>query len=271
MSATIESIDHTQDAGRHRKPVGGELPPVRGQSFVKLVGIELRKSVDTRSGRVLILAILGLALVALGWLLWNVNDNPVRFDDYLGAAASGVMLLLPIVGVMAMTSEWTQRTALTTFTLSPRRIRVQIAKFVAGIVLSIILMTVVILLTLAGTAIGGAIADSGSASYAGSGNNLVGLYLTSALNVTMGVAFGAVIAHTAGAIVAYFLAPTLWSVGADRLLKEHAEWLDVWAAFGRIGERNMDGRLPETLTAVAAWIVLPIVVGLWLSNRREVK
>lgn len=268
MTATLEAVE----TGRHRKPaVGSELPPARRQPFVKLVGIELRKSVDTRSGRVLVLAILGLALIGLGWQLWHVNDNPVLFGDYLGVAASGAMLLLPVIGVMAMTSEWTQRTALTTFTLSPRRIRVQVAKFVAAVVLSAIVLSVVVLLSLAGTALAGAVADAGNASYAGIGGDLAGVYLTSGLNVIMGAAFGAVIAHTAVAIIVYFLAPTLWAIGADNLLKQRAEWLDVWAAFGRIAERNMDGKLPETLTALAAWIVIPTLVGLWLSTRREVK
>jgi hypothetical protein len=29
--------------------------------------------------------------------------------------------------------------------------------------------------------------------------------------------------------------------------------------------------VPETLTAVGVWIVLPTIVGLWASSRREVK
>ena len=61
------------------------------------------------------------------------------------------MLLLPVIGVMAMTSEWTQRTALTTFTLSPRRVRVQLAKFVSAIVLSVVVLTATALLALAAT------------------------------------------------------------------------------------------------------------------------
>ncbi len=141
--------------GKHRAAVATSLPPARGQSFLKLVTIELRKSVNTRSGQVLILGILALALAALTWELTHLGDGRQAFDGYLGAASTGVMLLLPVIGVMAMTSEWTQRTALTTFTLSPRRIRVQLAKFVSAIVLSVVVLSVTVVLAMAGTALGG--------------------------------------------------------------------------------------------------------------------
>ncbi len=171
----------------HRAEVATSLPPARGQSFLKLVVIELRKAVNTRSGRVLIAAILLLAVVAIGWQLTHLPPGPAGLDGFLGAASTGAMLLLPVIGVMAMTSEWTQRTALTTFTLSPRRVRVQLAKFVSAIVLSVVVMTGVVLLALAGTALAGAVTDHTS-SYAGMGGQLAGAYLTVALNVVMGAA-----------------------------------------------------------------------------------
>jgi len=256
--------------GKHRAAVSSALPPARGQSFLKLVTTELRKSVDTRSGRYLILGIIAIALAALGWQLTHMPTGPSAFDDFLSAASTGVVLLLPVIGVMAMTSEWTQRTALTTFTLSPRRVRVQLAKFVSAIVLSVVLLTVTTLLALLATAIGGATGSDGT-SYAGMGGALAGAYLTNALNVVMGAAFGAVIAQTAVAILVFFVAPTVWSLAGTALFKDNADWLDVFGAFGRIAERDMNGMLPETLTALAVWIVLPTIVGLWASSRREVK
>ena len=44
-------------------------------------------------------------------------------------------MLLPILGIMAATAEWTQRTGLVTFTLEPRRGRVVLAKALAALVL----------------------------------------------------------------------------------------------------------------------------------------
>ncbi|TDD19806.1 ABC transporter permease [Kribbella turkmenica] len=260
----------TSAPAKHRAEVATALPPARGQTFLKLVALELRKAVNTRSGRVLIAAILLLAVIAIGWQLTHLPQGPAGFDGFLGAASTSVLLLLPVIGVMAMTSEWTQRTALTTFTLSPRRVRVQLAKFVSAIVLSVVVMSVVVALAFAGTALAGAVTGH-PASYVAVGGQLAGAYLTVALNVVMGAAFGAVIAQTAVALLVYFIAPTAWSLAGPRLFKDNANWLDVFGAFGRIAERDLHGMLPETLTSIGVWIVLPTIVGLWASSRREVK
>jgi ABC-type transport system involved in multi-copper enzyme maturation permease subunit len=254
--------------GRHRAE-SADLPPVRGQSFLLLVRTELRKSLNTRSGRVLILAILAVAVAGLAWSFFQ-NDGRATFEDFGGTAAIGVQLLLPVIGVMAMTSEWTQRTALTTFTLSPRRVRVQLAKFTAALVLSVVVLSVVIAMSLGATALSGIVTGDG-ATYAGLGGMLAGWYLANGLNVIMGAAFGAVLANTAIAIVVFFIAPTVWSLAGPAVFKDNAQWLDVFAAFGRIVARDLQGMLPETLTAIGVWIVLPTIAGLWASSRREVK
>ncbi|MFC9687598.1 ABC transporter permease [Kribbella sp. NPDC056951] len=255
---------------KHKAAAGTTLPPARGQSFLKLVTIELRKSVNTRSGRFLIAGILLIALAAMTWQITHLPEGAAGFDGFLGAGSTGAMLILPVIGVMAMTSEWTQRTALTTFTLSPRRVRVQLAKFASAIVLSAVVMTAVVILAFGATALAGAVTDH-STSYAGVGGQLAGSYLTMALNVVMGAAFGAVIAQTAVAILVFFIAPTAWALAGPALFKDNANWLDVFSAFGRIAERDLHGMLPETLTAIGVWVVLPTIVGLWLSSRREVK
>jgi ABC-type transport system involved in multi-copper enzyme maturation permease subunit len=274
--ATITSYGVTTEqrprhAAPNRQPA---LTAVPGQSFLKLVRTELRKSVDTRSGRVLLLGILALALAGIGWRLTHLNDGPVSFEIFIQTSMTGVQLLLPVIGIMAMTSEWTQRTALTTFTLSPRRVRVQLAKFTAAVVLSVLVLTAVVALVAGSTALGGAISgDQVNWGTAQSGllDGLSGVYLANALNVVMGAAMGAVLAQTAIAVVVYFVAPTVWSFAGTALLKSKADWLDVFGAFGRIAERDMGGKLPESLTAIAFWIVLPTVLGLWISSRREVK
>lgn len=273
MTSTIPAAPAVA-AAKHRAAVGTELPPIRPQSFVTLVRTELRKSVDTRSGRVLLGAIGLLGLIGLVWRLTHLPDGPVGFGDTVGMAMGGVQLLLPVIGIMAMTSEWTQRTALTTFTLSPRRIRVQLAKFVSAILLSVAVLTVIVVLAVGATALGGAIHGSGtsfSTPEDGLWGGLLGVYLANALNVVMGAAFGAVLAQTAIAIVVYFVAPTAWALAAPALLKDRADWLDVFGAFERIASRDFGGKLPESLTAIVAWIVIPTILGLWFSTRREVK
>ncbi len=56
-----------------------------------------------------------------------------------------------------MTSEWTQRTALSTFTLSLRRVRVLAAKFAASFTLAMAVVAVTVGLTASAIALGGVI------------------------------------------------------------------------------------------------------------------
>ena len=86
---------------------------------------------DTRSGAALLAGHRRSPPLAV--LVWKVAHASVEtsFDNYSAGAATMVAFLMPIVGLLAMTSEWTQRTALTTFTLAPRRLPVIAAKYVA--------------------------------------------------------------------------------------------------------------------------------------------
>jgi len=245
-------------------------PPAAGVPFARLTAVELRKLADTRAGLWLLIVIVLAAAATTVIMLAAAPDEEQTFAGFFAFAQRPAGVLLPVLGILSMTSEWTQRTALTTFTLSPRRVRVQLAKFVSAIVLSAVVLTVVVLFAFAGTALAGAVTDH-STTYAGLGGQLAGSYLTVALNVVMGAAFGAVLAQTAVALLVFYIAPTAWALAGPALFKDNANWLDVFGAFGRIAERDLHGMLPETLTAIGVWIVVPTVVGLWASSRREVK
>jgi hypothetical protein len=66
------------------------LGPVVRPSFLRLTRVELRKAVDYRAGRWILLVITGLAVLSLGWRTAHANDAPVEFWrillDALGAA-----------------------------------------------------------------------------------------------------------------------------------------------------------------------------------------
>jgi ABC-2 type transport system permease protein len=104
--------------------------------FSRLVRVEWAKATDTRAARWL------LALVALstaGIMLVPVLA-PTTFDQtyasYLRVAAFGLTILLPVVAILMLTGEWSQRSVITTFTQEPRRIRVLNAKLAVSVLLS---------------------------------------------------------------------------------------------------------------------------------------
>ena len=107
-------------------------------SFPRLTGVELRKMVDTRAGfwLQLIVAVLTLAVVVLVCIFAPTDE--IVFRDFFALAITPASILLPIVGILLVSSEWSQRTALITFTLVPQRMRVMGAKIAAGVALSLV-------------------------------------------------------------------------------------------------------------------------------------
>ena len=116
-----------------------DISSTRPVSFWRLVRVELRKSYDTRAGMWLLLTMVLLSLAVEGIVLavTTVQDEAMNSGDFVGAAAFVTSVLLPILGIMLVTSEWGQRTAMVTFALEPRRPRVILAKLVTGLVLTL--------------------------------------------------------------------------------------------------------------------------------------
>ncbi|MHA6797031.1 hypothetical protein ACVGVM_26485 [Pseudonocardia bannensis] len=241
----------------------------RPTSLARLVAIELRKTVDTRAGRWLLLLVVGAAVAALVYRLVNAADEPADFSRFFGTALTGVQLLLPVVGVLAMTAEWTQRTALATFTLVPRRGRVIAAKFLAAVGLSAGVVLVVAGIAAVATLAGG-LATGHGAVWTEVGRTLGGGVVSVACNVVMGAAFGALLQQTAAALVLYFVAPVIWAAAAPVLLGDAARWLDVFGAFTAISRFDLTGVVAPTLVALAVWVGLPLAAGVVRSLRREV-
>jgi len=241
---------------------------IRPQRLFTLLTVEFRKLIDTRSGKAVLGIGLAVPLAALIYLLVRGGDE--MSWRHFSAFTPVLGLTIPLIGLFAMTAEWTQRTALTTFTLSPRRGRVLTMKFVASFVLAMAVLAVVIGLTLAATALAGLITGV-APSYAFVGADVSSLAIITALQVIMAAGFGALAAQTAVAVGAFMVAPTLWSVVGPLVFGANGQWLDVFAAYGLLSSSTPFTDLPQTLTAITVWVVLPTTIGVLRSLRREVK
>ena len=248
-------------------PALADSTPIRPLRFATLTAVEMRKMTDTRGSRWLLGMIVGLLGAVLTWKVAH-GSVEVSVDNYGGATVSVLAFLVPVIGLLAMTSEWTQRTALTTFTLAPRRLPVIAAKFVAAMMLSLAIVAIGLLMAVGATAIGGLV--HGDASYAGLLTDIRGAAIIVALQVTMAAAFGALAAHSAVALVAFLVAPTAWAAVSVEL-KGASAWFDVFGAYERLSSSQPFDHLAQTLTAVGVWVVVPSVLGVARSLRREVK
>jgi len=251
--------------------IGGERPTT-GVPFTRLVHVELRKMLDTRAGRWLLIGIAAIIAIALTIMFFN-NGGQHSFGDYLQATTMPMAIILPVVGILAVTSEWSQRTGLVTFGLEPRRIRVAWAKLVSA--LGVGVAAFALALALAGIAHQAAVTFRGiEADWSIGGLVLLGAAGYVLLGIAQGVGFGMLFKNTPAAIVVYFVLPTAWSILGSMVswLESAAEWLDMQHTMQPLFSGSLTSEQWAQLgTSVSLWVVLPLAVGIWRLTRSEVK
>lgn len=251
---------------------GALLDPPR-PPLGRLVAVELRKMTDTRAGRWL-LVLIGLTAVAMmPVMLFAVDEEEQSLRAMAEASQTGVALLLPVLGILSVTGEWSQRTALTTFALVPERNRVLAAKLLAGAGLAVALGLFGCAVSVLARAVGGAAGLSGG-SWSLPPSVVATTVLLGVITLAIGVAFGLLFMNPAVSIVLYFLLPTLWTtLGAmiDRL-KGPAGWLDTDRTLNVLYEPGVSGgEWARIATSLAVWLLVPLAAGAVRLARREVK
>jgi len=136
----------------HERTVGSSTGG--GIPFLRLCRVELRKQLDTRAGVWLLVSIALVNTVFIAITLFTADAANITWTSLTASASFGQLLLLPLIGVMAATSEWSARTALTTFTLEPRRTRVNVAKLASAGSLGLIVMVMTLAFSAVLNAIG---------------------------------------------------------------------------------------------------------------------
>lgn len=96
---------------------------VRRVPLSRLPQVELRKMFDTRSGFWLMASIVIVALLATVGVILFAPDSELAYSTYAQAIRFPVAVILPLIAILSITSEWSQRSGLTTFTLVPHRSR----------------------------------------------------------------------------------------------------------------------------------------------------
>ena len=270
MTATILSPDTIEAAPARR--IFRPIPTTR------LVKIELRKMFNTRSGFWMLVSIGVLSVIATGAVIIFAPDSAVTFESFAAAIGFPMSVILPMIAILGVTSEWSQRSGLTTFTLVPSRGRVIGAKasatFVVGGVSMVVAFAVGAVGNLLGTTIMG-VDTVWDVSLSAAAQILLGNLVGMAIGFTLGV----VLRNSAAAIVGYFvvsfvmpgilallalvrswfadLQPWIdWNYTQASLLENHTDTASKWAMLA---------------STTAIWIVLPLISGLLFLRRSEVK
>jgi hypothetical protein len=241
--------------------------PVAPQRFSRLIRVELRKMLDTRSG----IAVPAVTLLAVAGVLTYlvIRGNEPSFG-HLGQPMTLFLTVFPVIPLLGVTSEWTTRTALPTYTLTPRRGRVLGAKVLASMTIVSTMFVLSVGLIAAATVVAGAVSGNG-ADFAGTGGQIRSMAVMLAVQTAMALGFGSLVQNTPVALVAYFLAPTVVSVLANEVLPTSiGQWIDVFGAADRLGAANF-ADLGPTVVALLLWVAAPLTVGVLRTLRREVK
>lgn len=243
-----------------------------GIPFARAVHLEARKVVDTRAGRWLLVTVGLLTAAALAVVLRFGDPAELSLSSLVPVTSSVLLLLYPVLGILTVTSEWSQRTALVTFTVEPRRGRVVLAKLLAAAAWAA--AGLLVALALAAAAHGLAVLTRDvEASPALRPAPLAGLVLALLLAVAQGVAFGLVLRHPAVAISAYFMVPLAWTIVAGLIpgVERVRSWVDptVSGAAVQAGTATAS-EWAHLAVASGLWVVLPLVVGTALLRRSEI-
>jgi ABC-2 type transport system permease protein len=259
--------------------VHAPVPVIHRVPLVRITKVELRKMLDTRSGFWLLASIAITALLATGAvILWAPNAE-LTYSTFVTAIGFPMAVLLPLVAILSVTSEWSQRSGLTTFTLIPHRHRIITAKLISSVVVGIVSVLLAFAIGALGNLLNAALTSAPLIWDVG-GTDFWYFLLGSVLGLLIGFMLGILIRASSGAIAAYFvysfLLPTIFLVLATNQawFKDLQPWVDVTYAQGFLFA--FDGALTGeqwghiAVTGVI-WLVLPLAVGLGFVTRAEVK
>ncbi|GAA5117589.1 hypothetical protein GCM10023339_28680 [Alloalcanivorax gelatiniphagus] len=265
-SATTNTQTPAVGGATDVRPVNA-LPGRPGVPFGRTLNAELRKMLDTRAGLWLVIVMAASAVITMvAFLIWG-PDGEVGYRSLLELAVLPLAMLLPVLGIMAATAEWTQRTGLVTFTLEPRRGRVVAAKALAALLLALVVMTAALVAAAVANVLG--TNDWDLTAAAGSGQLLALL-----IYVLQGVAFGLLFLNTPIAIVAVLVLPSIWSIATTIVssLEDVGAWLDMDRVTRPLFAGEMGGQdWAQLATASAVWVLLPLAIGTYRVVTREVK
>ncbi len=247
--------------------------------MTRLAAVECRKALDTRAGRWFTGSILGLCLVVLTIYAFAAADADKDYGDFLGIAGGVLGYFLPVLIIMLVTSEQSQRNGLVTFTLEPKRSRVVVAKFIAGVTLAACVMVIAAVIAVVGTLIGQA--SGGSPEWSVEGNLLFnGFVLANLIGVFIGFAIAMLVMNTPGAIVGYFAYSLILpiAVGILSALSEGFDKIAPWIEFNTAQTPLFTGDYQpsaEEWAQIAVtgfiWLIVPLTLGIVRLLRIEFK
>jgi ABC-2 type transport system permease protein len=241
-------------------PVAGTTRP-SAPSLGTLTGIEMRKSLSTRSGKAV--GIIAVLIGPIGVFIGSLGGE----GEAPGAAILGITgmltaLVLLALGVLSTAGEWTHKSVQTTYLLVPQRGRVMASKVLALVALGAGLAAVGAALT---TGMLWVIPDP--IGWTGIGRAFIVAVGAGAAIAVTGAGIGAALANTPAALTGTYLTVLGVMPVLAAFKPEIAEKIDPASSIVNLAQ----GYSTTTpILVIAGWVVVSTVAGTVISRRRAV-
>jgi ABC-type transport system involved in multi-copper enzyme maturation permease subunit len=218
-----------------------------------------------------------VALIATGATMIFGHRETLRYSEFAKAVGIPTTVILPILGALAVSSEWGQRTALTTFTLVPSRARVVTAKLIVVIAVGLASLAAVFVAAALGNLVNAAIAGI-SPQWNMSMSQILQIVLADGIGMLMGFMLGAMFRNSAAAVVGYFVYELVLPgvsqalAGAQPWWQHNAGWFDLRSASIPLYDSGITAHQWAQLgVSTVIWLVIPLAIAVRLVLRSEVK
>lgn len=241
-----------------------------GTPFRRLAALEARKQVDTRAGQILLFGGAALILVVYVTGVLFAGQAP-SFMDAISIGVVPLGLLLPILAILGVTTEWSHGGAQISFVLEPRRLRVLAAKVVGSLLLAGALVGLALVAAAIATLLGGLV-HGAAPTWTISAWPVTGLIVLLGISTLQGAAFGAALQNTAASIVAFLAFPTIASVliGVIPALEPAVPWVDINVAMSPLmAEQISPVQVVQLVSTSVLWIGGPLLIGAHRFLHRE--
>lgn len=244
-------------------------PPMLWQRPLLRYRSELRKLLDTRSALAVLMATVGVSLLAIGLIV--ATEDAAQLDvPLLARNATGlVAYFVPLLAILTITGEWRQRTVLGTYALDPSRTAVLAAKCVA--LLTVVVVAAVVAVAEAYVTV--AALGRPLPSLADALGLLAWMLLAMSGTALVGVGLAAMVLNTPLAMVLYLVAPQLLPqlLAETRALEWAAPYVDIHRPLMGVLHGELPSDAGAFVVSLLLWVVIPIGVGVVRNAHADVR
>jgi hypothetical protein len=227
------------------------------------VGLEVRKSLSTRSGRALAGAAVALAPVVT--VIGATTTAPVhRATDVIAFMGMLTAYLLFSMGVLSTAGEWSHGSVHTTYLLVPRRSRVLTAQSAAVAAIGAVLTAVAV----AGSAGVLAALEPSAMSWTGIWQAVGTGVAAGAAFAVVGAGVGAALGNTPGALTGLYLVVLGVMPVLEHAKPALAHKIDPANAVLDLAQGHAQ---PQSVVVLASWVLVSVVAGAVMVRRRGVQ